>query len=215
MWANETELDPAATVAPTLYGLGATVEQWARGVLDLVGDGPLVLVGNSIGGSCALEMAYLAPERVAAIVLVGAKAGHRPQPDFRDEVVTLLRSGGIAAAWAKYWAPLFGTAAPVDVIERARQLALAQDVEAVVRGTLAFHSRPDRSEFVRQWRKPLVVVSGDQDRRDTAVALAASAPLGELHLVADAGHYVPLEQPGAMRHLLEHVTNSVGDRPIG
>ena len=67
---------------------------------------------------------------------------------------------------------------------------------------------------MRQWCKPLIVVCGDQDRRDTASALSASAPRGELRFVDDAGHYVPLEQPGVMRRLLEQLMYSIADRPI-
>lgn len=66
-------------IRPNLYGLGESLEAWAGGVLDLVSTGPLILVGSSVGGSCALEVARLAPDRVAAVALIGAKAGHRPK----------------------------------------------------------------------------------------------------------------------------------------
>ena len=80
MWTGATEFPVDATIAPTLYPLGASLEEWAAGVLDLAGPDPFVVVGNSVGGSCAIEVARLAPERVAAMVLVGAKAGVRPEP---------------------------------------------------------------------------------------------------------------------------------------
>ncbi len=70
-------------VAPTLYREGADLAAWALAALDAVGDGPVVVVGNSIGGSCAIEVAMLAPTKVKALVLCGTKAGHRPEPDLR------------------------------------------------------------------------------------------------------------------------------------
>src|ERR1700733_2868413 len=87
MWANCMQLLPGKTIAPTLYVYGESIEDWAEAVLELTSDGALVVVGNSVGGSCALEVARQAPRRVKAIVLIGAKAGVRPDPLFRDESV--------------------------------------------------------------------------------------------------------------------------------
>ena len=64
-------------VAPTLYEAGDDLVDWERAALDAVGDGPVVVVGNSIGGSCAIEVARLAPTKVWALVLCGARVAHR------------------------------------------------------------------------------------------------------------------------------------------
>ena len=82
MWASEMQLLPKATIAPTLYSFGESIEDWAKAVLNLATDEALVVVGNSVGGSCALEVARQDPGRVRAIVLIGAKAGLRPDPEF-------------------------------------------------------------------------------------------------------------------------------------
>ena len=95
-------------LAPDLYAFGDDIRDWARAELDLAGAGPLTLVGNSVGGSCAIEIAVLAPEKVQGIILCGAKAGHRPEPAFRDEALRALEEGGVEAAWDRYWRPLFG-----------------------------------------------------------------------------------------------------------
>jgi pimeloyl-ACP methyl ester carboxylesterase len=210
MWKDAAaRLHVESTIAPTLYGLGESLEDWAAGVLDLAGDGPLVVVGNSVGGSCALEIARLAPDRVVAVVLVGAKAAHRPEPQFRDEAIQLLAEGGMEMGWPRYWAPRFGATADPTVVEAARRNAFAQDIEDVIRGVRVFHSRPDRSTFARTWDKPLVVVSGDQDLAPSrAATLAATARNGEFHLVQDSGHYVPLEQPDALAPILRQVVHA-------
>jgi pimeloyl-ACP methyl ester carboxylesterase len=107
MWASQMDLLPGAVWAPTLYGLGDSIEAWAAAVLQQVPCERLIVAGCSVGGSCALEVAALAPERVAALVLIGAKAGHRPEPALRDTALALLQGEGVEAAWARYWAPLF------------------------------------------------------------------------------------------------------------
>ena len=80
MWAGQMDLLPESTYAPTLYGFGNTVEAWANEVLQLATNDRLIVVGCSVGGSCALEVAVTAPERVAALVLIGTKAKHDPDP---------------------------------------------------------------------------------------------------------------------------------------
>ncbi|HEV7758841.1 MAG TPA: alpha/beta fold hydrolase, partial [Acidimicrobiales bacterium] len=87
MWRAERDLLGSEALAPSLYRFGARLEDWAQGVLDLVGGEPLVVVGCSVGGSCALEIARAPPDQVAGIVLVGAKAGVRPDPALRDRAV--------------------------------------------------------------------------------------------------------------------------------
>jgi pimeloyl-ACP methyl ester carboxylesterase len=106
MWENCLSIDCDEVIAPTLYGFGDSLEAWAVGILGLVGGDPFVVAGNSIGGSCALEVAKLAPDSVAGIVLIGAKAGHRREPEFRDEAIRRLSDGGMAEAWPAYWEPL-------------------------------------------------------------------------------------------------------------
>ena len=107
VWPEQVTGLAERCIAPDLYSLGDDIEDWARAVLDLAGDAPLSVVGNSVGGSCAIELALLAPEKVTALVLIGTKAGHNPEPGFRDQVLRLLDDEGVEAAWDRYWRPLF------------------------------------------------------------------------------------------------------------
>jgi pimeloyl-ACP methyl ester carboxylesterase len=216
MWVSEMKLQVEDmqfqfedALAPTLYGLGGSIEEWAGAVLNLAGAGPLVVVGSSIGGSCALEMTRLAPDRVAALVMVGAKAGHRPEPELRDEVVRALENGGMGEAWPRYWRPLFGAGARPSAVEVARTIAFNQDIGDVVRGVQAFHNRSDRTAVLSGWPKRLVVVSGDHDRFPGQQAMATSSAKGEFRLVSDAGHYVNLEQPKAVEDVLRRLVQDL------
>jgi len=211
MWAEQMDLLPGSTIAPDLYSLGDSIEEWARAIVDRTDGEELIVVGASMGGSCALEVAALAPDRVAAVVLPGAKAGHRPEPAFRDEAIRTLHAEGMAGACPKYWAQLIGRTADPKVVEAARTLAFDQDIDDVVRGVRAFHRRRDLSELARTWHKPLVVINGDQDRTPGPTAgaqLARDAVDGEFHCVTGCGHYVNLERPS----YFEAIVRSVIDR---
>ncbi len=72
-----------------------TITRWradALAVLDELVDGPVVLVGSSMGGWIACLAAMVRPERVSAIVLVA------PAPDFTEKLMApAIPPEGIAA----------------------------------------------------------------------------------------------------------------------
>lgn len=201
------------SIAPNLYDFGDDITAWAHAVLDLAGPGPLDLVGNSIGGSCALEIAALAPDRVRSIVFMGATAGHRPEPDFRDEALRLLREEGISPAWERYWLPLFGPSTSSSVLASALELVTSIGAEAVARGVHAFHTRPDRHQFALDLDVPFLVLTGEFDLNPPrSRTFAADLRQGEFATIEGAGHYGTLEHPDAVAAALEAFAQRVAHR---
>jgi pimeloyl-ACP methyl ester carboxylesterase len=213
MWGQVTAALDGETLAPDLFDLGDSIEDWASAVLDEVGCDDLIVVGCSVGGSCALEVAYAAPEQVAAIVLIGAKAEVNRDPSLRDAAIRALETQGMAAAWRDYWLPLFADTTSPQITESARRWAMQQDVSSVVNGVRAFHNRRDLSSFAAQWRRPLIGISGDRDLTPSPSKLRhiATGPNRAFHLVPDCGHYVNLEQPAAFEELLAEAIRSIVD----
>ncbi len=205
MWDEQRDLLPGATHAPTLYGLGDTVEEWAKAALSCVSGDRVIVVGCSVGGSCALEIAALAPDRIAALVLIGTKVVHRPDPELHALAIDTLSNEGMEGAWTKLWAPLFSHYSDPAVVGRAREIALRQSLEDVARGVTAFHSRASRDEVLTEFPRPVIVMTGAEDIAPgprTSAAQAASAEDGRFHLVPDCGHYVPLERPEGLNVVL-------------
>jgi pimeloyl-ACP methyl ester carboxylesterase len=205
MWADQLAWLPTSTLVPTLYGEGDSISDWAEFVLSAVDENDLVVVGASVGGFCALEVARLAPERVKAVVLVGSKAGVRGDDAARDAAVATLAERGFETAWQRYWRPLFGPSTSPEVVERAHADAASVPLDHVARGVRAFFDRPDLSEFARRWEGKLVTISGDHDNTPSWQAseqVAREALDGTFHLVADCGHYVNLERPKEFAALL-------------
>lgn len=196
MWDTTRPLLAGAFV-PDLYNLGGSVQEWAAVVLQHCDGEELIVVGSSVGGSCALEMARAAPDQVRGVVLVGAKASVRHDPVARDAAIAELRDEGVSAAWRKYWVPLFGPSVQAGTLAAARGIALEQDVDDLITGVGAFHDRRDHAEFVSSWDGRLVLVSEMHDRTPTPAVAAASVveTRYEQVIVEDCGHYVPLEQP--------------------
>jgi pimeloyl-ACP methyl ester carboxylesterase len=202
---------PGEVCAPDLYALGDTLEEWAAGVLAMTGEGPIAVVGNSVGGSCAIEMARLAPGRVERLVLVGAKAGHRPEPAFRDEAIAILATEGIDVAWQRYWRPLFAPGTDDAVLAHAHELVARQDVGSLITGVNAFHSRLDRDAFIRTVPVPITVVSGQFDLNPRASKqLADELVDGRYREIGGIGHYAPLERPGELAEIIADAVQAGG-----
>ena len=191
MWEPQiAALEGHDVVAPRLYGRGPSLERWASEILEDL-EGPLIVVGASMGGYTGLAMAEQAQERVRGLLLAGARAG----PDSagrrrdRDALIALLGDGAVPPG--------------MDTAATAAELAAA---------TAAMRDRPDRTGVVRAFGGPLVVAVGEADdvlSVDEAKELAALAPLGRLEVFPGAGHLVSVEQPDEFNGVLLEFVGSV------
>lgn len=211
MWDEQRAIFPGRCESPTLYRLGDSLESWANRVLNSIGPQPVIAIGSSMGGSCVLEMARQAPDRIAALVLVGAKAGHRREPAARDKYIDILRANGIQGMWPEItsW---FGPAAQQTVVDRIESIALSQTNEDLINAVQVFHGRADHTEVVSCWQKPLLVMCGDSDpvvTEQKAIALTSLAPHAKLHVMTGCGHFMNLERPDEFNQILAKFVQSV------
>ncbi|PVB59499.1 alpha/beta hydrolase [Labrenzia sp. 011] len=213
MWAGQGKLLPNSTYTPTLYSLGASVEDWAASALRQVREERLIVVGCSVGGSCALEVAAAAPERVAALVLIGTKARHNPNSQLYASALDLITEQGLEAAWAAFWAPLFSQKASSAAVNAAKEIFNRQSANDIANGIAAFHTRPSRDQFLSRFSGSLTVVSGEDDVApgvEVSTKQAASASKGTLEIIPECGHYVPLEKPEYLNKILRDVISAHG-----
>ncbi|QOY95123.1 alpha/beta hydrolase [Massilia sp. UMI-21] len=187
-------------------GHDASIEAMAARALA---DAPanFILVGFSMGGYVAREIARLAPERVRALVLIATST--RPDtPSLRQSRGTVgkaaasvsfsgLSKTAIAASLHPQQA---GNAA---LIERVRAMGVRLGGE-VFRRQSAIVRAGDR-ERLHAIRCPTLVVAAGQDRlrsREESEELHAGIPGAELAVIEDSGHMVPIEAPQALLALV-------------
>ena len=87
-------------------------------------------------------------------------------------------------------------------------MMLVRSTDDIVRGVTAFHKRPDRNGFLSTFPRPVVVMTGALDRRpgiEISTEQARAAPRGQLHIVPDCGHYLPLERPDCLNTVLRNL----------
>src|SRR5690606_6059545 len=113
-------------VVPTLRGNSAA--EAARLILTEAPE-RFMLLGFSLGGIVALEIAALAPERVAGLALIDATA--RPDPEAkaspRRKAVSKARMQGMDGYILDSWATLVSRANAKDEALRETIMAMARD----------------------------------------------------------------------------------------
>ena len=207
MYRQQLEtLAPARALDLPGYGrtpLGPDTPDDRTFVRDNLPDEPATLVGTSLGGRLALELALEAPERVAALVLVGSGLdGHEWSEQVRAfgaEEEEALERGDLDAA-----------------VEANVKLWLADDADPDVRALVAEMQQnafelqaghdapplppldPPASTRLGKIAVPTLVVTGSEDVRDIheiAEKLATEIPGAERASIAGSGHLPSLERP--------------------
>ena len=165
--------------------------------LDLAG---VIVVGNSIGGWIAAEIALLNSPRVTAVVLAdaaGLQVEQAPAADFfsltMDQVAEL-----------SYYQP-DKFRIDVDQLPEPARAAMAAN-----RAALAFYGGPAMADPTLLGRlpaiaAPVLVVWGAADRMippEHGLAYTRAIPGAQFQLISDAGHLPQLETPAALLRLL-------------
>jgi pimeloyl-ACP methyl ester carboxylesterase len=175
-------------------------------VLDAAGVSKSAVVGHSIGGGIALELALTVPGRLSAMVLMSPVMPDRPfEPAFMDnlrQVARVARSEGIAAAMAGPWAE-----SPLAEFSFTKP-GIKEQVAAITRDFPgAEYLATRRDDIQRSWTVPdrlgeidlpALVIAGDHEMpgfRAYAEEAAEGIPGARLEFLENCGHMLPLEEP--------------------
>lgn len=188
-------------------------------VLDHAGvEGPVALVGCSMGGRLSLDVTLAHPERVSRLVLIGSACRGAPGPedwpdsyrelglalDAADEAGDLDEVNRLEA-----WMWLDGPSAPEGRVSgSARDLFLAMNARALASVDPGEEvDRPSAWDALGSISVPTLVLIGDldlEDIRDTSEGLAARIPGATLEVLEGTAHVPQLE---AHPRFLEAVTD--------
>ncbi|MCC6748017.1 MAG: alpha/beta fold hydrolase [Deltaproteobacteria bacterium] len=185
---------PALTPLPRPESLLGAYRDAALALAERLGLGRYVVLGHSMGGAVALELALGHPERLAGLVLLSSAARLGLDPELgprlgRPEAVT---------AWlaARGYSP---TAS-------ARQVELwaARHVQcgpALLRADFLACDAADLTAQLPEVKVPTLVVGGADDRitpPELQERLARAIPRARLELLARTGHFAYWERPEAL-----------------
>ena len=198
-WEGQNPYGPEAQVALLI------------GLLDHFGVQQAILVGNSAGGTVAMQATLAYPERVSALVLVdpavygggGAPAWMRPllnTPQMRHlgplfaRQIQVRGPELISTAWHN------PALLQPEIIEMYKKpLQVENWDKALWELTLASRSS-GLAEHLGELTLPVLVITGDDDRivpTANSIRLADELPNAGLVVIADAGHVPHEEHPAA------------------
>lgn len=179
----------------------------ALGLLDHLGIASAVVLGVSMGGMIAQELALRAPERVTKLVLgctsFGGRTGLPPEPEVVAAFASIGQGGAEATVrrlLATNFSPRFLTER-ADVVEELVQYGLANRMTpAGFQGQLAAVAAHDAAARASGVRVPTLLVTGSVDRlipAGNAALLAGVIPGSRVVTLDGVGHMFWIEAPDA------------------
>jgi len=221
-WGDQIEMLQTAcdVVAYDLPGHGGSAKP-ARGfgfadavatLTDVIADadaGPAHIVGLSVGGMIAQNLALARPDLVRSLTLVDTTS------TFSDAVRTALLDrarltrtegmGAILQQTLERWFTADFIKRRPDVIDRVTRTLLADNPD-IHAGMWEMIATLDTAPRLASLDRPTLVVVGEHD---PTTPVAASRALAEsirdavLHIVPDASHMAPLEKPSLVNDILQ------------
>lgn len=218
------ELGPGVvTVDPPGFG-GETddppsLEGYADAVLsalDELGVTRFAVAGNSMGGYVAMCLAEVAPERVAAIGLVGTKSTADDETAAAGRLDLAARADTGASAVdlvGGMWGKLLGETSQVRRTSEGawlRDALAAAPTDGIAWAARAMAGRPDRTDVLRALGAagvPGAVLWGVEEvLMPPEIQAEMAEALGVMvERIPQCGHLPPLEAPGATAMILEEL----------
>jgi 3-oxoadipate enol-lactonase len=195
--------------AESAYSIAILAED-ALALADELGWDHFALLGHSMGGFIAQEMAFSAPARLDALVLMDTRYGAvvSVDPDLVEAAISVVRSGGIEALADI----LAGRESPLDTPAHKRLLkerpgyAEFEDYKFRTASPALYISLaaemvrlPNNLERLRALPAslPTLIIVGEQDTPFLGASreMAAAIPNARLSVIPDAGHSPQFENP--------------------
>ena len=192
--------------------------QAVRAAMDALAIDRAHLVGHSLGGAIALQLALDEPAKVASVTLV-CSAGLGPDINMtyiEGFIRSDRRKDMKATVEALFADPAFVSRDMVDDLLKYKRIdgvlpALRAIADAVFAGGRQASVLADRLGGISA---PVQAIWGEGDRI-IPVAHAAAVPEGRRHVLSGAGHMVHIEQPAEVSRLIGVFVGAAdGQRPI-
>jgi pimeloyl-ACP methyl ester carboxylesterase len=160
---------------------------------------PRVLLGHSLGGAVATEVALLAPDAVRALVILSTPIGF-PDPDPLPGQVRLVTEGKQRRNFDR---GAYAKETPNEIVFRGFGEDAKTDPRVLYGDLLAMRSWRAVADLeqLADIQAPTLVLYGEHEgasQIEGCEKLASVIPNARAQAIANSGHMIPLEQPAAL-----------------
>jgi len=186
----------------------SSFQEMAQFVLDQA-PARFSLLGHSMGGRVALEIAHMAPQRVEKLCLMDLSVEALREGEFAERMALVEQAEEAGMPWlADWWLTTFVPE------KRRRDLQLMQGLrDMVLRHTLADYrnqitaavTRRDQGLYLPTLPHRVLLLCGSEDNWSTPAqhqAIAARLPHAEFQQIEGAGHMPTVEAPRHVNRIL-------------
>lgn len=192
-------------------GNASSIADMAVMCLSQLPDSPVNLVGLSMGGIVAMQMAVTAPHQVKRLALLdtNCRADATERHAIRNAQIEKVRGGHLREVIIDEMKPNYVAAqnrANQPLLDLLVEMAMHLGAEAFISQSTALRDRDDLCDKLSAISCPTLVLCGDEDRLCPPAFHQEIASLIEganLQMIERAGHITTLENPEAVNAALD------------
>ena len=185
-----------------------SISQMAEKALEQM-SGEFAVLGFSMGGYVALEIARLAPTRLTGLALVStsAKPDTPEKQAARQSLIELSKIGKFKGVTPRLLPRFFSAQSLADESKTSVVLKMGAEIgqDNFMLQQQAIMGRRDQRPHLADFTKPSVVICGTKDiltPQEDSKEAASLLPNAELHLLEDIAHMSTIEAPKAVNQAL-------------
>ncbi|MFT7417679.1 MAG: pimeloyl-ACP methyl ester carboxylesterase [Glaciecola sp.] len=186
-----------------------SLTEMANNVIKATKNKPCALIGFSMGGIVAAEIARTHPQLIAKLALVNSNchADLAERKSARKVQITQAESGQLIELISTTFLPNYlfkaDSAHEKLIIDMAKSLG----ADCFVAQVMAIEDRPDSLSVLQQLKSDILIIGGKQDKIcpvEHQKMMHKNLPKSQLQLLDQCAHFSPLEQADKVSNLLTH-----------